>query len=210
MLGYAAFIGFNYLQAPSQVSIDNLENGTVSVRAENREGTGGIIQLDGGLLVLTAAHVVGNSDSAEVTSRDGFSQTARVKSIDPVRDVAILSLRSAPAWHALPLSRSLPAPGQKVVTRCFFDSEARSGLFAGPVDDIRSGEQHVAQIDLASLLAPLATFGSLQGHNVLAFVPAEPGCSGAPLLNRDGQIIGVVLAGDDKTTIAVTTSTALP
>src|SRR5712691_3204112 len=108
VLAFAAFAVRNYLRSPSSLALDNLARGTVAVRSATGEGTGALIKNGNEWQVVTAAHVVGNSKSVEVSSRSGAHQTAGLKSFDRDRDIAILSVRADRSWVALPVTRSLP------------------------------------------------------------------------------------------------------
>jgi len=209
-LAGGAYLAYNYLRPASHAAVENLARGTVTVRSETGEGTGAVIATGTSWTVVTAAHVVGASTSVEVVGRDGTKQVGRVQTADVQRDVALISVQPGATWSALPVSRQLPSPGKKVSTRCFFDDATRQGLYAGPVDDIRVGKEHIVQFDLAELIAPLKTLGTVSGETVLALIPVEKGCSGAPLLNQAGEIVGIILAGNDRSAIAVSSASALP
>ena len=210
VLAFAAFAARNYLRSPSTLALDNLARGTVAVRSATSEGTGALIRPGNEWEVVTAAHVVGNSKSAEITSRSGGRQTASVKSVDRERDIAILSVRPERSWVALPVERSLPLPSEKVLTRCFFDESVREGPFVGPVDDLRRGQEHVVSIDLTAIVDPVRALSPRAGLSVVAFFGVEPGCSGAPLVDREGRLIGIVLAGNGQTAVAAGAAASLP
>jgi S1-C subfamily serine protease len=202
VLAFAAFAVGNYLRSPSPTALDNLARGTVAVRSVTGEGTGAVIRDGNEWEVVTAAHVVGASKSVEITSRSGARQTAALKSLDRDRDIAVLTVRADRSWVALPVSRSLPYPSEKVLTRCFFDQTVRQGPFIGPVDDLRRGEQHVVSIDLSAMVDPVRALSPSTGLSVVAFFGVDPGCSGAPLVDRDGRLVGIVLAGNTQTAVA--------
>jgi S1-C subfamily serine protease len=204
-LGYAAL---NHLEGPPPVSVAGLESGTVALRAQGRAGTGAIVQEDGRWSVLTAAHVVGNSRSVEVRDRYGGRQRGTVTAVDRERDVAVVSVRPGRDWVALRTNPALPPPGQKVTTLCYFDAAVRHGPFAGPVDDVRIGDQHITRFDLDSWLTGLTSPSEITGDSILALMGAEPGCSGAPLLNKAGEVIGIIVAGNSRSTIATSIAAA--
>ena len=202
VLAFGAFALRNYFRSPSPVAYDNLARGTVAVRSQTGEGTGFVIRNASGWEVVTAAHVVGASTNVEVFSRSGLAQTAAVKSIDPERDVAVLTTRPDRSWVALPVTNSLPYPSEKVLTQCFFDASAREGPFVGPVADLRRGEQHFLSIDLTAIVDPVRAYSPRTGLSVVALFGVEPGCSGAPLVDRQGRLVAVILAGNNQTAVA--------
>jgi len=206
VLAFGAFAFRNYVRTPSPAAYDNLARGTVAVRSQTGEGTGFVIRNAAGWEVVTAAHVVGASKTVDVFSRSGPPQTAAVKSIDLGRDVAVLAARPDPSWVALPVSKSLPYPSEKVLTQCFFDGLAREGPFVGPVADLRRGEQHFVSIDLTAIVDPVRAYSPRTGLSIVALFGVEPGCSGAPLVDREGRVVGIVLAGNNQTAVAAAAS----
>lgn len=210
VLAFAEYTIFNYLRPASQTAIDNLANGTVRVQTATSEGTGALIRVGQEWDVVTAAHVVGESKSVQVLGRDGTTQRAPVKSIDREKDVAIITVKPSRTWVALPVSNDLPNAGERVLTLCFFDATVRQGPFLGPIDDVRQGAQHIASLNLTALLDPARAYSPLTGLSVVALFGVEPGCSGAPLVDRDGTIVGIVLAGSAENTIAVAAEGVLP
>jgi S1-C subfamily serine protease len=200
----AAYFGYNYFRPTSQTAIDALAQGTVEVASDTGSGTGAIFKVGNSWEVLTAAHVVGTSTSVVVISRDGSKQKAKVLSAVQEKDIAILAVSPGRGWTAMTVNRSKPLPGNKVATLCYFDQSTRQGLVAGPVDDSRIGDLHMAQLDVGAFLSASGSNG------ILALIPSQPGCSGAPLVDQSGHIVGIVVAGDQVSTIAVSAATALP
>jgi len=193
--------------------VQNLSRGTVLVEAQQGNqlstGTGAILHLPSGWEVVTAAHVVGQAKTVQVVSRDGSRQLARVVSADASHDVAVITVKAGRSWIGLPLSSSMPLPGQKVSTQCYFDSSLRQGVYVGPVRDQVVEGTHYASLDLPGMVNSSGLTDPRTGESVMALFGVQPGCSGAPLLDKDGAVIGIVLAGNDKTAIAVTTGSAL-
>src|SRR5439155_6941213 len=118
---------------------------------------------------------IGNNKSAEITSRAGERQTAAVISADRERDIAILSVRPERSWVALSVSRTLPFPSEKVLTRCFFDQAVRQGPYVGPVDDLRQGQEHVVSIHLTAIVDPVRALSPRTGLSIVAFFSVDPG-----------------------------------
>jgi S1-C subfamily serine protease len=140
-------------------------------------GTGVIIHANG--TILTALHVVEGAESIRVTFMDGTKSTAAVAASDPHNDTAVLA----------------PARLPEVVVPAVLGGGVRIGDEAYAVghplrlvDSITSGV--ISGLDR-----------SVEGNNgkklrgLIQFDAAvNPGSSGGPLLNRGGQVIGIVTA----------------
>lgn len=210
LVGALVYAAVNYFRPPSQQALVNLAHGTVTVRASDAEGTGGIVRIGGAWEVITAAHVVGSSRVVDVVGTDGSIQRAPVKWADAQRDVAVLDVKPGPQWVALAIDTGTPRPTDKLLTRCFFDDHARQGPYLGPVDVTHVGTEHLqTQLDLGQLVSNLRG-GTVSGANVAALMPVQPGCSGAPLLNASGQMVGIVLAGNGRETIGIAAGGSIP
>ncbi len=204
VIAAGAYFAYNYFRPTLQKAINALAQGTVEVVSDTGSGTGAVIRSGNAWQVITAAHVVGDSQAVVVVGRDGSKQKAKVLSAVQAKDIAILGVTPERSWTALSLNRNRPIPGNKVATLCYFDESTRQGLLAGPVDDSRVGNLHMAQLDVAAFLSTAGTNG------ILALIPSQPGCSGAPLVDQHGSIVGIVVAGDQVSTIAVAAATAMP
>ncbi len=142
-------------------------------------GSGVVVNSDA--LVLTALHVIEGAGEIQLGFVDGTSTTATVVNVDPEKDIAVL----APA--ALP---SLVVPAT-----------------IGSADAMRVGDEVFAvghPLGLAgSLTAGVASgfdrqFKPSDGgeplQGLIQFDAAvNPGNSGGPLLNRGGQVVGIVI-----------------
>lgn len=149
-------------------------------------GSGVIVNTDGD--ILTSLHVVENAASINVTFSDGTEAPAAVRSADAAHDIAVLA----------------PARLPEVVVPAVLGGGAQVGdeVFAvghplGLVGSLSAGV--VSGLDRSF---PMSNGRSLQG--MIQFDAAvNPGNSGGPLLNRNGQVIGIVTglanpAGDDE------------
>ncbi|MFQ5880047.1 MAG: serine protease [Dehalococcoidia bacterium] len=198
-LGVGGYALYNYVQPPSRLASENLSKGVVEVQSRGGSGTGTIVRQRDAWKVLTAAHVVtdalGVDNNVRIISQDGSAQRARVESIDMGRDLAILEVEPLASWRAFPIEQGAPRPGEKVLTRCHFDSQPREGIHLGPAD--------IKDLAVRDLLESLGEFRPAIGETIRSYVPTEAGCSGGPLVNRNGELLGIVLAGDGRTTVAV-------
>ncbi len=149
-------------------------------------GTGVIVNAEGD--ILTSLHVVEGAGSISVSFSDGTRSPAAIKSADAANDIAVLS----------------PAQLPEVVVPAVLGGGARVGdeVFAvghplGLVGSLSAGV--VSGLDRNF---PLANGRSIGG--MIQFDAAvNPGNSGGPLLNRNGQVIGIVTGlanpgGDDE------------
>lgn len=135
-------------------------------------GTGFALTSNG--LFVTSLHLVQQADSIVLQDQRGNSYAAQPLFRDAVRDIAILRVDdpSFVQLPALPYSFALskPALGEKVFTLGF------------PREDIVYGE---------------GTLSSRTGYNgdttsCQVSIPLNPGNSGGPLVNSNGQVIGII------------------
>jgi S1-C subfamily serine protease len=149
-------------------------------------GSGVIVNAEGD--ILTSLHVVEGASSIRVSFSDGTQSPASIRSADAAHDIAVLA----------------PARLPEVVVPAVLGGGARVGdeVFAvghplGLVGSLSAGV--VSGLDRSF---PLANGRSLGG--MIQFDAAvNPGNSGGPLLNRNGQVIGIVTGlanpgGDDE------------
>lgn len=136
------------------------------------------VLLESAAVVLTAAHCL-KLDEAQVpvTFLDGQRLEGTLAAIDPQADLALLRLPHSPVGlRGLPLSGSLPAAGS-------------AAYFAGRLD----GGAVVQRIEIVRRArcpslpgVPEALFTSLRG---------VPGDSGAPVVNEQLHVVGIVHGG---------------
>jgi serine protease Do len=136
-------------------------------------GSGVVISADGD--VLTNNHVVEGADKIIVTLNDGRKFSARVTGRDPFSDIAVVKMEGATNLKPAKLgtSKSL-RPGEWVVaigSPLGFDHTVTLGIVSAlsrQVPDINSNVEFI-QTDAA----------------------INPGNSGGPLVNLDGEVIGI-------------------
>lgn len=150
---------------------------TIRVQSGRGIGVGTGFMVDGGLL-LTAAHVARTAESILVEFGDSQASDARVVGYDARRDVAVVRLASPVA-----------APALEVV-----DTDAvQSGE---PVIVIGTPRGVPRVMTTGEVRATNATFPGLVPRIMILFeAGVAPGNSGGPLLNGQGQVIGIVVAG---------------
>lgn len=147
-------------------------NSNMSVRALNYGGTGFMIDTKGYL--VTNFHVVDGADSVSVESNNGNIYKTAVVYKNQGYDLAILQIRDS-AYHAmgpLPYSfrRVQPELGEQVFTLGF------------PRDEIVYNEGYMSS----------ATGYKGDTINYQLSIPVNPGNSGGPVLDSQGDVLGII------------------
>ncbi|MEK7946946.1 trypsin-like peptidase domain-containing protein [Pigmentiphaga sp. YJ18] len=151
--------------------------------APRHEGSigSGVVIVDSGV-ILTNFHVISGSRRLKVTFFDGYEADADVVAIQPDKDLAVIRAKSVPDdLPAATLGSSLDlAPGDEVVAVGFpfgIGPSVSSGVVSGLNREFVSAEgRHV--------LTRLIQFDAA----------ANPGNSGGPLVNMNGEVVGIVTA----------------
>ena len=140
-------------------------------------GTGTVINADG--TVMTSNHVVDSGEPILLTFADGTQSAATIIDSQPENDIATLAPTTLPAvlvpatiGGAVPIGAKVFAIGNPLGLGGSFSAGVVSGL----------GRQ-----------LPLEDGGQLE--DLIQFDAAvNPGSSGGPLVNENGQVIGIVTA----------------
>ncbi len=166
-----------------------------STRVERGTGSGFIIKADG--LVLTNAHVVDGADTVSVALKDGRTFSGKVLGQDPVTDVAVIKIQA----------NNLPT------------------VQLGNSEQIRPGEWAIAignplgldNTVTAGIISATGRTSSQVGvpDKRVGFIQTDaainPGNSGGPLLNQQGQVIGMntaIIGGAQGLGFAIPINTA--
>ncbi len=164
----------------------------VKVQSENpgqEEGVGigsGVVVNDQGD-VLTALHVVADAVEIEILFADGSESSADIASSDPEMDIAVLHPRQPPG---LIVPAVLGNPNSMRVGDEAFAVGNPLGLAGSMSAGVISGFDRTLPADE----------NGRQFEGLIQFDAAvNPGNSGGPLLNRRGQVIGIVTALADPT-----------
>jgi S1-C subfamily serine protease len=158
---------------PSLVTIATERNG--SNGAESGGGAGVVVSAAGA--VLTALHVVEGAKSIEVTFSDGTSSSAKVEEQDPATDIAVLTPEELPQV-VVPAVLGGGAQVGDPVFALGHPLGLKGSLSAGVV----SALDRTIEVDADETLKGLIQFDAA----------VNPGNSGGPLLNKAGQVVGIV------------------
>jgi S1-C subfamily serine protease len=164
---------------PGSPGAKNEESAGDTPSSEERGGlgTGVIINAEGA--ILTANHVVEGAKVIRVTFVDGSTSNATVISSEPDRDIAVLKADQNPEV----VVPAVMGGGVRVGDEAF-----AIGHPLGLVDSMSSGI-----ISGLNRSIPVSDDQTLDG--LIQFDTAvNPGNSGGPLLNRAGQVVGIVTA----------------
>lgn len=144
-------------------------------------GSGFIVRPDG--VIVTNAHVVANANRVSVMHRDGRVDSARVLGTDELNDIAVLKIDRTNLPVAALGNSSEAVIGEWSVAignpYGFVLGNSEPTVTAGVVSGV--GRNLVARGD-----GPTAYFDMIQTDASI-----NPGNSGGPLVNADGEVIGV-------------------
>jgi tetratricopeptide (TPR) repeat protein len=150
---------------PSAVAIE-----TYDVRGEKlSRGSGFFVDID---RVVTNRHVIDNAYRAEVHSSNGNIYPVKgVVAVDAEGDIALLKVDAPPNQvRPLLLDRTSPQEGESIVV---------IGNPFGLEGSVTNG--------IVSAVRDIPTFGRI----IQITAPISPGSSGSPVVNMQGQVIGV-------------------
>jgi len=143
-------------------------------------GMGSGVLVDGRGYILTNYHVVERVQGIEVTLFDGTTHPARVLQYDPVMDLAVLKVNADHPLAAIKIGTSSDLMvGETVVTI--------GNAF---------GYENTVSVGIISSLHRDVTLSDEQVYRNLIQTDAciNPGNSGGPLINLDGELIGINVA----------------
>ncbi|MBB5790950.1 S1C family serine protease [Jiangella mangrovi] len=161
----------------------------VSITAQSQfgqaGGTGVIISSDGE--IVTNNHVVegaGQGGSVQVTFQDGTTANAEVVGTDPLTDLAVIKAQDVSGLQAAELGNSGDlAVGQQVVaigSPLGLDGTVTSGIVSALDRPMAASSEGQPQGGVNSVIDAIQTDA-----------PINPGNSGGPLVNMDGQVVGI-------------------
>ncbi|MFN7228760.1 MAG: trypsin-like peptidase domain-containing protein [Synechococcaceae cyanobacterium] len=147
-----------------------------SQRTERGQGSGVIFQADG--LVLTNAHVVDKVDRVSVGLENGRRVEGTVVGRDRLTDLAVVRLQGSGPWPVAPLGNS---------------DSLQVGDWAIAVGNPYGLDNTVTLGIVSSLNRNASKLGITDRRLDLIQTDAaiNPGNSGGPLLNADGEVVGI-------------------
>jgi S1-C subfamily serine protease len=159
---------------PSLVTITT-EGGSAGSQQESSLGAGVVVNADGA--VLTALHVVQGSEAIQVRFADGTEAAARVLQSDPANDIAVLSVDRLPEVivpAVLGGGAGIGDPVFAVGNPLGLQASLTAGVVSATGRSVRAPDDRTLK-DLIQFDAAV-----------------NPGNSGGPLLNKAGQVVGIV------------------
>jgi len=162
---------------PSLVLIQTQDSGAKG-KVEHGVGSGVVIDDRGD--ILTSLHVVANAADIQLTFADGSQSSAQVIAKQPENDIAVLQASEPPAQL---VPATLGNPNAMRVGDESFVVGNPLGLYSSMSAGVISGFDRSFQRPNSNQ--------TLKGL-IQIDAAVNPGNSGGPLLNRDGQVIGIV------------------
>nr|XP_040054977.1 serine protease HTRA2, mitochondrial-like [Gasterosteus aculeatus aculeatus] len=139
-------------------------------------GSGFIISSDG--LIVTNAHVVANKKGVRVKLTNGETYNATVKDVDPVADIATIKISAKSPLPTLALGRSSDVRQGEFVVAMGSPFSLRNTITSGIVSSVQRGSK---ELGLSN-----SNMDYIQTDAAIDF-----GNSGGPLINLDGEVIGI-------------------
>ncbi len=152
----------------------------IETQSATEEGLGSGVIIDDGGDILTALHVVAGADAIQITFADGTKATGTVTATQPQNDIAVLSADKLPAKVVAAVLGNPAAMHEGddayVVGNPF-------GLYSSMSAGVISGFNRSFQ--------PAESKQPLNGL-IQIDAAVNPGNSGGPLLDRNGEVIGII------------------
>jgi S1-C subfamily serine protease len=155
--------------------IDQIKNGIITAPVIYKTGGTGFLLTTQGLLV-TNAHVVSNANNIAVQNTQGVDFGARVLYIDNDRDIAILKIDDT----AFKSPASIP-----------YNIKNGKGEIAEPIYTLGYPRRDIVYGE-GYLSAETGFKGDTLSYQIA--IDANPGNSGGPILNKNGEVIGILSA----------------
>ena len=145
---------------------------------ERLRGQGSGFIIDGSGVILTNAHVVDNADRVSVRLKDGRTFDGEVRGVDEVTDMAVVKINTGESLPVAPLGDS---------------EQVQVGDWAIAVGN-PLGLDNTVTLGIVSTLNRSSALVGIPDKR-LEFIQTDaainPGNSGGPLLNAQGEVIGI-------------------
>jgi S1-C subfamily serine protease len=157
-------------------AVDKAGASTILVDARKRYPASGIAYAED--LILTADHVVTREDDIKVLLSDGKSLTATIAGRDPGSDLAVLRL------------------ADKALTVAKTSEDVKVGQLVLALGRPNSEGTQASWGIVTSIHGPTRTFrGGMLDEYVRTETTPYPGFSGGPLINTEGEVLGLNTSG---------------
>lgn len=167
------------IYAAVQPSLVQIETKVLSTDGKEEGGRGAGVIIDENAQILTSLHVVQNAIDIQVLFMDGSRSAAQIVNSQPQNDIALLKPVTPPAQFT---PATLGNPRGLNVGDEVFALGNPFGLTASESSGIVSGLNRIFRTDDGKQL-----------NNMIQFDAAvNPGNSGGPLVNRAGEVVGIV------------------
>ncbi len=155
-------------------NIDRIINSTVTIRSGMGHGSGFIVDESG--LIVTNSHVVGSAENVTIIFASGMEVKGRVLRANKHRDVALVKV-DAGGLKPLPIRSSIVSHAEEVyAVGTPFDESLQSTITKGIVSGIRTEEKSGLKL-------------------IQSDVDIHGGNSGGPLLDSQGNVVGISVSG---------------
>jgi S1-C subfamily serine protease len=163
---------------PSIVLIQTERPGEEETEAGHGLGTGVVINADGA--ILTSLHVISDATTINLIFADGTEATGQVLATQPENDIAVLGSSRLPE---ILVPATLGNPDAMNIGDDAYVVGHPLGLYGSMSAGVISGFDRTFK--------PPNSSQRLRGL-IQIDAAVNPGNSGGPLLNRDGQVVGIV------------------
>ena len=170
--GLANLVGGPAITADGQIDIDQLNSAVAIVRSATGHGSGFVISKG---LVLTNEHVIGGATKVRLIFGDGAQIDAEVAAVDDVRDVALIRFADSFIRPPLAIRLSTVKAGEDVYS------------FGAPLGEEFSGTLRKGIVSAHREIRDL--------NYIQSDVAINPGNSGGPLIDRNGNVVGIAVSG---------------
>jgi len=151
---------------------------------EAAQGSGFIHNFTGRMVLITNYHVVHKAVEVSVTFSDGEGYKAQVLGKDPYADLAVLSVTGVPSEKFKPL---------KVVSSSTLEVGDLVIAIGNPYGLVGSMTTGIVSA-IGRTITEEYTGGFAIANIIQTSAPINPGNSGGPLLNLNGEVVGITTA----------------
>jgi S1-C subfamily serine protease len=181
------------VKSASEIIADASPSTVAVIGSDGGSGTGWVLDAEEGLIV-TNGHVIEGNRSFEVQRPTGERQDAELVSVAICDDLAVLRVEDTEGLVTLPIGeQSALEAGDTVYVLGYpgnFQQEP----------DLQATAGIVSQVETSADLGPLADADLQVYENVIQTDAAiNPGNSGGPMVNQDGELVGVNTLSDPET-----------